>query len=445
MINNDNIRKSSVITVYEPGMFGSCAFRIPSLLTTVKGTLIAGIDVRYNDIQDNPNQIAIGLRRSTDRGDSWGDLQVPVRYPGEGLDGAASLDSALLEDRVTGTIWMIFSHTPGGVGLRSSRQGKGFDPHGFRLLYDAEGRECTLREGIVFDSEGKETHYAVAENGDVLSSGRYAGNIYLKEGVAPQSFLEARTSFLQAIKSDDDGLTWSSPIELNLDVKQPWMRFIGAGPGRGIQLQVGANQGRLLFPVYFSNASGILSCAVIYSDDHGKSWAMGRSPNDGRQWQGETVSAESLTAPEAQLTESQAVELDNGELLLYMRNHAGCGRTAVSSSQNGGETWGEVRFEDALPNPTCQATVIRYPDREHGRTLLLWANPAHVEHRRTGKLRLSEDGGKCWGYSRTVHPGEYGYSCLSELPDGEAALLYEADGGTIRFTTFTLAWVRQKK
>ena len=47
-----------------------------------------------------------------------------------------------------------------------------------------------------------------------------------------------------AIKSQDDGATWSSPIEITEQVKDPDWHYIGTGPGHGIQLK----SGRLLIP-----------------------------------------------------------------------------------------------------------------------------------------------------------------------------------------------------
>lgn len=78
--------------------------------------------------------------------------------------------------------------------------------------------------------------------------------------------------------SDDDGQTWSKPENINHQVKEEWMRFIGTGPGVGIQLK----NGRLVFPIYYTNAHGKQNSAVIYSDDNGKNWTRGESPNDGR-------------------------------------------------------------------------------------------------------------------------------------------------------------------
>jgi sialidase-1 len=404
---------------------------------------LAGIDIRWRGSQDNPNHISIGLRRSEDGGESWSPLQILVQYPGDGADGAAAIDSALLEDRVTGTVWMLFSHTPGGIGLWQSRQSVGFDRRGRRLLYDEAGEEYYCdRDGAVYDQTGNRTRFQVEPNGDVRRGGEYAGNIYLKETESPRSLLEARTSFLQAIKSEDDGVTWSPPIDLNPQVKQPWMKFLGAGPGRGLQLVHGPRRGRLVFPVYFSNPHDRLSNAVIYSDDHGQTWKLGCSPNDGREWEGETVFAETLASWSGQLTESQVVELPNGELKAFIRNHSGTERTAVAVSRDGGETWGEVSFASALVDPICQSSVIAYPG-SNDQALFIWANPAHPKERVNGTVRMSLDGGDTWPFARTIEPGDYGYSCLTVLPTGEIGLLYEGGGGRIYFTKFTLQWIQQ--
>ncbi|MED5019761.1 sialidase family protein [Paenibacillus chibensis] len=439
----DQTMKTEPAAVFAPGMFGSAAYRIPSLLTTRKGTLIAGIDARWAGTQDNPNHISLAIRRSLDQGVTWQDMQLVVEYPGEGADGAAAIDSALLEDRVTGTIWMLYSHTPGGIGLWSSQQSLGFNEEGLRLLYNHSGQTYILNaSGEVTDLQGGMTAYAVKENGDVIHHGQYSGNIYLKDDKVPRSLLEARTSFLQMIKSEDDGLTWSRPMELNPQVKQSWMKFIGAGPGKGIQMTAEAYPGRLVFPVYFTNEQTTMSNAVIYSDDHGTSWQMGASPNDGRVWEGQTLSAETMDAFSAQLTESQVIEMDNGDLKIYMRNHSGTKRTAAAISKDGGQSWGEVTFESELIDPICQATVVRYPKLGDGKERLIWANPADAENRINGTVRLSEDGGKTWSYSRTIEAGPFCYSCLTVLPSGEVGLLYEGEDFVIYFTKFSLDWIK---
>jgi sialidase-1 len=439
------------ISLFSSGLTGSVAYRIPSMITTLKGTIIAGIDARIANSRDNPNKIDTSIRRSTDNGETWGEVQKLVAYPGEGLEGSAAIDTALLQDEETGTIWMFFSHTPGGIGLWSSEEGTGFDDNGNRLLFDSSNNQYTLNDGgAVYDQEGKITEFTVDGRGNVFQNGEQRGNIYLKKGADPnESLLEARTSFLQVIKSEDDGLTWSKPIELNPQVKESWMKFIGTGPGRGLQLKNGSHRGRLVVPVYFSNRNGKMSCAVIYSDDHGKSWQRGNSPNEGRVFNGNVISAETLSEDGSDLTESQVIEMPNGDVRIYMRNHSGRKRTASAISKDGGEAWTDLKYDETLIDSTCQSTVITYPDLGDGKTRILFANPADPKERKKGTVRLSEDGGLTWKYSKTIEEGTYSYSCLTILENGEIALLYETDLSPndwnkikIKFVKFTLDWIK---
>jgi len=217
--------------LFYPGLNGCQNYRIPSLITTAKGTLIAAVDARMDRPGDNPNNIDKCIMRSIDGGQIWEPLQIVVDYPGRGDDGAAACDPCILYDDDTGTIWMIFNHTPAGVGLWNSKPGKGFEQNGNKILYDEFCNYFILgNDGCVYDAQGKRTGIIVDKSGNVIKDGEIAGNIYLKTG----PLLEARTSFLQAVKSEDDGLTWSEPIDLNPQVKEEWIGFIGAGPGRGI-------------------------------------------------------------------------------------------------------------------------------------------------------------------------------------------------------------------
>lgn len=449
MTNKQTNGLSKPIDLFYPGLEGSAAYRIPSMITTTKGTVIAGIDARIVDTRDNPNKIETYIRRSTDHGETWSEVQKLLAYPGEGLDGSAAIDTALLQDEDTETIWLLVCHTPGGVGLWNSDVEKGFDSDGNRVLYDNEKNQYSLMaSGEVYDVSGQKTGYTVDQNGNVFEADQQKGNIYLKDGVDPnQSLLEARTSFVQLIKSEDDGLTWSNPIELNPQVKEDWMAFIGAGPGRGIQLKQGEHKGRIAFPIYFSNKQRKMSCAVIYSDDHGVTWKRGKSPNDGRTFDGEKLDAETLSTDHSDLTESQLVEMPNGELHVYMRNHSGKQRTAFAVSKDGGQTWSDVTYQDQLIDPTCQSTILKYSDLDDGKTRLIFVNPSDERERKDGMIRLSEDGGKTWPYQKQVNEGSFIYSCLTELANGELGLSYESGNETgydikIKFVKFSLEWLK---
>ena len=91
------------------------------------------------------------------------------------------------------------------------------------------------------------------------------------------------------IRSENGGETWSEPMDLNPQVKEEWMQFIGAGPGTGIQIQQSPYKGRLVYPIYFTSQDAtVSSSAVIYSDDAGRSWKRGASVNDGREMRGKS-------------------------------------------------------------------------------------------------------------------------------------------------------------
>ena len=440
-------QKSAPIVIFKDGDFGSANFRIPAMIATMAGTVLIGTDARYDQPGDNPNHIDMWVRRSTDNGDTWDDPIVVIDYPGVGSKGSAAIDSSLLQDETTGRIFLLCLHTPGGIGLWQSELSMSFDEQGRRVVFHKQGEETTTyyldeSSGVLYDAADQPVSGVIVAMpvGDVLIDGEKSEhNIYLH--VDETDWYEARTSFLTLHHSDDDGLSWSDPICLNTQVKASWMKFIGAGPGNGIQLQNGPHAGRLVFPIYFNNPGSWMSAAVIYSDDHGATWQRGESPNDGRMWDGRAITAETMNKNATDLTESQVVELSDGTLKLYMRNHARNGKRAVADSHDRGHTWGEVYFDETLTDPVCQATVISLSNAADDR--IVFANP-NADERKNGTVRLSEDGGKTWPYAKVVEPGDYIYSSLAVLPNGWIGLYYETVGArALHFTKFTVDWLKQ--
>ena len=54
-----------------PFQSGTAYYRIPSLVVTTNGTLLAFADRRYNNRNDLPNRIEVEVKRSTDNGKKW--------------------------------------------------------------------------------------------------------------------------------------------------------------------------------------------------------------------------------------------------------------------------------------------------------------------------------------------------------------------------------------
>lgn len=425
------------IDLFAPGMAGSKTYRIPSLLTTVEGTLIAGNDARLLDQRDNPNKINITVRRSTDKGITWSDIDTVVEYPGNTLDSPAVIDTALVQNEETKTIWMVFSHTPGGIGLWNSGPGIGFDAEGRRILTDNRHNRYLLeKDGKVVTDTHEETAYSVDDQGYLFKNGTSLGHIFEKiEAEKSDMLYELPTCYLQAIKSTDDGKTWSAPVELNLQVKEEWMQFLGTGPGKGIQLENGKHKGRLIVPVYFSNMARVMSCTVVYSDDDGRTWKRSTSPNDNREISHNPQSAEDIGTAirKYELTECQAVELNDGTIQLYMRNHYGNGRVARASSYDGGVTWEDFEFIEDLLNPVCQFSVMRYPDDE--KDIILFSGPFTEDKRENGVLMISKDGGRSFSHVETIEKESFVYSCLTLTGDKEIGVLYETEDDKGRITS----------
>jgi len=82
-------------------------FRIPSLIVTKKGTLLAFCEGRKNGSADT-GDIDVVLKRSTDQGKKWSDLQVVAD------DGANTVGNPCpVVDQSTGTIWLLLTQNLG--------------------------------------------------------------------------------------------------------------------------------------------------------------------------------------------------------------------------------------------------------------------------------------------------------------------------------------------
>src|SRR5687768_6498388 len=288
--------------VFAAGDEGYHTFRIPAVIASRKGTLLAFCEGRRNGRGDS-GDIDLVLKRSTDGGETWGPLQVVAD---EGPDTVGN--PCPVVDRTTGRVWLPLTRNPGNYSEQKNKTATG-----------AGSREVLI------------------------------------------------------CHSDDDGETWSKLENVTAQAKKPDWGWYATGPGCGIQLA----DGRLVIPCDHRVAGAPDAKAshshVIYSDDHGKTWQIGGTVADDKT------------------NECQVVELDDGTLLLNMRSHHGRNRRAVVTSRDRGETWSEATFDDALIEPTCQASMIRLADPN----TILFANPASKKRDRM-TVRLSRDGGKTW-------------------------------------------------
>jgi len=112
--------------VFVAGQGGYHTYRIPALIVTTNGTLLAFCEGRKHSRSDT-GDIDLLLKRSTDDGQTWSAPQA-VWDDGPNTCG----NPCPVVDARTGTIWMLLTHNPGNTGEAQIRQRK---PSGTRTVW----------------------------------------------------------------------------------------------------------------------------------------------------------------------------------------------------------------------------------------------------------------------------------------------------------------------
>lgn len=354
------------VALRQAGDDGIHTFRIPGLATTNRGTLIGVYDVRRRSGSDLPGDIDVGMSRSTDGGKSWEPMKVIMDMGSDPQWRYDGIgDPAVLVDQTTGTIWVA------GTWSHGNRSWRGSGP-----------------------------------------------------GLSPEE-----TGQLMLVRSDDDGMTWSTPINITSQIKRPADCFILQGPGKGITMK----DGTLVFPAQFQDppnetnkaAHRLPHSTIIYSKDHGATWQSGEAAFD-------------------DTTESQVVEVEPGILMLNCRYNRKAARVVMTTSDLG-QTWQKHETsERALIEPnTCMASLIDV-DREssvHSQGRLLFSNPNSLQGRNHMTIKGATDSGLTWPEQHWLLLDEEpsaGYSCMSMIDKDTVGILYEGSQAHMTFQRIPL-------
>ena len=432
----------------KPNKDGIASYRIPALLKTDKGTLIAGADERrlhHSDWGD----IGMVVRRSDDKGKTWGD-RIVISNPRDNENAKnpewpspVNIDMALVQDPKTKRIFSIYDMFLEGKAVFSlpGKAPQAYEQIGdkvYQVLYkQGEAGRYTIREnGEVFDPENRKTEYRVvvdpkkpaySDKGDLYKGEELIGNVYFDYS-DKNIFRVSNTNYLWMSYSDDDGKTWSAPKDITYGIRKDWMHFLGTGPGTGIALHSGPHKGRLVIPVYTTNnvsyLSGSQSSRVIYSDDHGETWQAGEAVNDNRPVGNQTIHSSTMNNPGAQNTESTVVQLNNGDLKLFMRGLTG--DLQVATSKDGGATWEKdvKRYSDVKDVYVQMSAIHTVQD---GKEYIVLSN-AGGPGRYNGLVHLAQveaNGDLTWLKHNPIQSGKFAYNSLQDLGNGEFGLLYE--------------------
>jgi sialidase-1 len=184
--------------IFVSGEGGYHTYRIPSIVSTPGGALLAFVEGRRSGAADS-GDIDLLLRRSLDGGKSWLPTQV---IADDGTDSASN-PCALVEAK-TGVVWLVFSRNPGGDREADIIAGRG---RGGQHIWITSSRDqgATWAEPQEITASVKKpewTWYAVGPGiGIETAKGRL---------VFPANHAEAGTAIYRshAFFSDDHGATW---------------------------------------------------------------------------------------------------------------------------------------------------------------------------------------------------------------------------------------------
>ncbi|MFT5301626.1 MAG: sialidase-1 [Mariniblastus sp.] len=361
------------VAVRSGGADGVHTYRIPGMATTNQGSLIGVYDVRHDGGGDLPGNIDVGMSRSSDGGQTWDPMKIIMDM---GSDkqwrGDGIGDPSVMVDRTTGTIWVAATWSHG------NRSWVGSGP-----------------------------------------------------GLAPEE-----TGQWMMAKSDDDGLSWSTPINITHQVKKPEWSFLLQGPGKGITL---AN-GTLVFPAQYQDpphptdkkANRLPHSTFIYSHDHGITW-------------------QTATGAWNDTTEAQVVELANGDLMINCRNNRASKR-AIMTTTDMGQTWKQhpTHIKDLIEPGSCMASLInvgrelkwRNLESEHDNQFLLFSNPDSLGGRNHMTIKASLNSGDSWPANHQLlvdEQGGRGYSCLSMIDSETVGILYEGSQADMTYQRIKIA------
>ena len=375
------------IDLFPAGTEGYASYRIPGLVMTGRGTLLAYAEARRTGRGDW-DQIDIVMKRSTDRGRTWSGQRKIATVAGARRNPVADRERASNPANVDG------------------------------LTYNNPVAIVDQRPGVV--------HF--------LFCLEYARCFYMKsvdDGASFSEPVEITTAF-EGFRAEYD-----------------W-KVLATGPGHGIQLQSGRLVVPVwLSTSAGKSAHHPSNNGVIYSDDGGQSWRAGEFAGRSSETLVDPSEAAVLELADGRVVfNSRSESKPHRRMVSYSRDGA-TGWTAPEFHQQLVEpicmaslarlSGGARRQRILFANPASLAAAK--PPGEPGRSRM----------RRNLTLRLSYDEGQTWPVSRTIEPDWSGYSDLATGADGAIYCLYEAVNSgadlfrqtTLRLASLNLDWLTQ--
>ena len=306
------------------------------------------------------------------------------------------------------------------IGLsRSTDGGQSWEP--VRVIMDMgeyggepqEKNGCS-DPGIVVDQNTGEIFCAA-----VWMLGKPGKHQWVEDGSEPGHEIGKSAQFLM-VRSGDDGLTWTRPENMTQKLKNPEWVLLAPAPQTGITLR----DGTLVMPGEGRDEKDRMFSTLIVSRDHGTTWTVA-SPVIGN-------------------TECQAVQLDDGSILLNARTKRPTKFRSVWATDDLGRTWRpHETHRNTLIEPNCNGSLLRFDYKKDGKPkqVLLFANPHSQTGRDHHSIHVSFDEGRTWPdkYRLLLDEGRgNGYPSMTRIDDSHVGIVYEGSQAHLVFEKFSL-------
>lgn len=195
--------KRKAIAIRKAGDGGVHTFRIPGMVQTSKGTLVAVYDIRYTTTQDLPGNIDVGMSRSTDGGETWEPMKV-IMDMGAPHENNGVGDPAIVFDPVRNKLLVAALWSKGNRSIAGSGPGFSADETGQLVISESTDDGVSWTAPISITQQVKDSSWLLffqgPGNGMVMKNGTIV--------FAAQYWDPSRIPHSTIIYSVDGGKNW---------------------------------------------------------------------------------------------------------------------------------------------------------------------------------------------------------------------------------------------
>lgn len=190
-------------------------YRIPSIVTSKNGTIIAFCNRRIGTVGDDASEVHLVYRTSDDNGNTWNPIEVLASKPG----WCMTIESAVV-DNENGNILIIYSASPNTKKAKELNKNENIKTGKLMAISNSNGKSWKFRQvNISPNSFNQFPNCHGAGTGITLKYSKKKGRLLIPARFAVKnkngkSLLE-RDHFNCSIYSDDHGETWqtSAPLQ----------------------------------------------------------------------------------------------------------------------------------------------------------------------------------------------------------------------------------------